>query len=121
MSARTFTWQSLFALAGLLVWFAHFSLIYAVNALVCARGLAAREIGGVGLAPLLIALLTMLALAAVFVIWRKATSAQRARSADAAEAPSADVLRYLAAGSALLGAVAIVWQALPILLVRACN
>lgn len=121
MSAGTFARQSLFALGGLLVWFAHLSLIYAVNALVCARGLESLEIGGIGLSPLAIAALTMLALAAVLVIWRKAVSPQRAPAADAAEASSAHVLRFLAAGGALTAAVAIVWQALPVLLVRACG
>lgn len=121
MSVRTFTWQSLFALGGLLVWFAHFSLIYAVNAVVCSRGLARVEVGGIGLAPLVIAILTALALLAVFVLWRKAGSPQRAPSADAAETPGAGVLRYLAAGSALFGAVAIVWETLPILIVRTCG
>lgn len=102
------------------MWFAHFSLIYAVNAVVCARGFARLQVAGIGVSPLLIAILTALALAAVFVLWRKAVSAQRAPSADAADPPNAAVLRYLAAGSALTAALAIVWQTVPILLVRAC-
>lgn len=121
MSARTFTAQLVFAMAGFLIWFAHFNLVYAVNAVACARGFAATRVLGVGIVPLAVLLATAVALAALGLVWRRARVPRRATSADSASEPSARLLRYLAAAGAAAGLVAVIWQTVPALMVAPCG
>lgn len=110
--------KSLFALAGLLIWSLHFGAIYVFQALACARGFAGREIAGIGIVTVFIAAVTLLALlssAAVLVAgWRTAAGTAELSDHD-------EFLRRLAMLIAGLAIVAIVWEALPILMMPACG
>jgi hypothetical protein len=92
------------------VWSVHFVFIYVLNALACARGIAA------GWVPAGIAVGTLLAFAAVAVptFW----SWQRARLGDEAAEPFLARLGLLLGGLTLLS---ILYNAVPALLVPACD
>src|SRR3546814_15575902 len=53
------------ALAGLLIWAAHFLLIYGFAALACARGFADVRLLGAGVVPLIVGAATAVAILAV--------------------------------------------------------
>lgn len=110
--------KSLFALAGLLAWSLHFGAIYVFQALACARGFAHREVAGVGIVTAFIIAATLVALgvtAAVLVRgWRTA-------GANSDLADHDEFLRRLAMLVAGLAAVAIVWEALPVLVMPPCR
>ena len=99
------------ATGGLLIWVLHFSLAYGVNALACEGRLPAPLPGvpvivlGAGAAALLLLLLLG------GYAWRSMAG------------PADHAARFLAAfafGSALLAAMAILWQSLPVLLIDSC-
>jgi uncharacterized protein involved in cysteine biosynthesis len=106
--------------AGLLLWTAHFGVIYGVTALVCARRLADVTILGLGLVPFTIAVTTLVALLAAGLVLALAVGDLRA----ARQTPERDQTRvFLSAMTATvagLAMVAIVWDALPVLIVPAC-
>jgi hypothetical protein len=110
--------RSLFALAGLLIWSLHFGAIYVFQALACARGFASREVAGVGIVTAFIAAATLLALLATAAViatgWRTPGPGVELTEHD-------EFLRRLTILVAGLSAVAIVWQALPVLMMPPCR
>jgi hypothetical protein len=113
--------KSLFAMGGLLVWAAHFSLIYTFNALACARQSASTQVWGVGLVPSVVVGLTLIALACALAIlllalWRKGPARfwQADRQVD-------EFMRYTAIGIAALSLLAIAWSGVPALVVSPCG
>ena len=87
--------------SGAIVWVAHFAAIYGITALACARGLP-------GLVPWAIGIATIIAVVLVFVlIW-------------VAFKDIGAFANWLSAAVAGLALLAIVWQAVPVLLVPAC-
>lgn len=107
----------LFMLSGLIVWFAHFSLIYAFTALACARGFAQVRVLGMGVVPLAIALATVLAVIVLAAIpWR----AYRAGVRNGSAGELSLFLRYGATGLALLALVAVLWEGMAALFVPPC-
>lgn len=86
--------------AGVLVWALHFAAIYGFTALACARQLPAPV-------PWAVALATLAAAAGCLLILRQ----ELARPGFEA---------WLAAGLAALALLAIVWEALPVLMVPPC-
>lgn len=115
MSAVTsprFSAQLVFVVGGLIVWGAHFLLIYPLNAIACTRGFASA-------APLTILALTVLALAALAaIVYAAATNRGPllVRPGDRNQA----LLRMLAISIALLAGVAVVWETVPILMIPPC-
>jgi hypothetical protein len=104
MRAEKFTPATLRATGGLLVWAAHFAALYGVTGLACARGFPDSvpwTIGGVTLAAL-------------------AANAALALSGLRAVAAS-DVLDWLTAAGAAISTVAVMWQALPIVMIPICG
>ena len=90
---------------GALIWAVHFAAIYAMTSLLCARGAARGVVVGA------VVVVTLLALAAtIAVIVTSGKAAQRD-----------GFLPWIATGVAALAALAIVWEALPALLVPACQ
>ena len=110
--------KSLLALAGLLIWSLHFGAIYVFQALACARGFAGREVGGIGIVTVFIAAATLLALLAAAAViatgWRTSGPAVELTQHD-------EFLRRLTILVAGLSAIAIIWQALPILVMPPCE
>jgi len=88
--------------AGVLAWGLHFTAIYAVTALACARDAPGAVPWAIGLATLVAG-----ALAAAVIVreWRR-------RAAFEA---------WLAASVAALALVAIAWQAVPVLVLAPCR
>ncbi|MGD9762357.1 MAG: hypothetical protein AB7V27_01395 [Candidatus Binatia bacterium] len=113
-SQRRFVRQSIRVTAGLVIWFAHLTAVYAWTAVACARQLGATTIDGIGLVPSVIGMLTVLALAATAAITIAAL--RRPRGAD----PDRffDRLTALTGGLSL---VAIGWTALPAILAPGCE
>jgi uncharacterized protein involved in cysteine biosynthesis len=116
-SSSRLTVEMLRMFAGLLIWAAHFGVIYGVTALVCARRLADVAILGLGLVPFTIAIATLIALLAAGLVLALAVGDLRA----ARHAPERDQTRvflsYMTATVAGLAIVAIAWDALPALIV----
>jgi phosphatidylserine synthase len=98
----SFVGTSLRISAGVIVWAVHFTILYGATSLSCARG---EPRLAVWIAALATAAAVLLAATIVVREWR-----QR----DAFES-------WLAAALAALALVAIVWEALPMLIVPACQ
>jgi hypothetical protein len=104
MRAERFALASLRATGGLLVWAAHFGVLYGATGLACARGFPESvpwTIGGV-------------TLAALVANGALALSGLRA-------AASADILDWLTASGAAISTLAVILQALPVLMVPVCG
>ena len=84
---------------GVMVWAAHFALVYGFTALACARGFASAAPWVVGAATL------VAALAALAII---ATNA------------SSEFTRWMTAAIASLALVAVVWEGIPAFIVPTC-
>jgi hypothetical protein len=98
-------------LSGFIAWAAHFGLIYGYTGLLCGRPEWARTtMAGIGVIPLGIVVITAVTLAALAAVlaWQGLLRA-RNKEHDALlfQTP---FYRHVAQGTALLGAVAIVWQ-----------
>jgi hypothetical protein len=119
MALRSFSAHVIGVCAGLLVAGTHFMTIYIFHALACARGFASFEILGIGVVSLAIAAATVLAIAAtLFVAWQAVAARPEA---DVGLGGSGNFLRWLTVAMAGLGGVAILWGALPALIVPACR
>lgn len=108
------------ALAALIVWALHFTVVYAVNAYVCARGLAEARLFGLPASPALATAATALALLAVAVVYLRA--ARRLPRGPAAR-EGEDEPRFLAwftAAAALLSGAAILLEWVPALVIPPC-
>lgn len=108
------------AIAALIVWAAHFLLVYGVQATLCWRGLAGGTILGWPVVPALVVAATAVALVAIGVIgWR---AWHRLRSApageDGEEQPQFTV--WMSLSVALLAILALVWEGIPVFLLPPC-
>lgn len=84
--------------AGPLLWLAHFAALYGFNAIACARGFSGAVPWGVGVATLI------LAAGAALVTFRHRK----------------DFVDWLTAALGAVALLAILWQALPVLMVSPC-
>jgi hypothetical protein len=121
MGNTDFLRKSLLTLGGLLVWAAHFALIYAVTAVVCARGLQDQRLWGFGALPLSITLATVAALAAALVILLIGVRRYATAEPRHDERPVDAFMDYTTVTIAALSLVAIAWNAVPILIVPVCQ
>lgn len=101
--------------APLVVWAVHFLVIYAFTAVACARGLGSASALGIGLVPGTIGIATVAAVAAASMTTRAALR-KRPRAAD----ETAAFVYWVSAAAGGLAVLAILWQALPALLVPVC-
>jgi len=116
--ARSPARGSIFALSGMLVWAAHFTIIYGLTSLACARGFAETEFLGVAVIRLGIGTATLIAGLAALAVIGQALRHRRARQVGDDSLPAfAAVMAILIAGLAL---VAILWEALPVLMLPPC-
>ena len=104
MRAERFALATLRATGGLLVWAAHFGVLYGTTGLACARDFSESV-------PWTIAGATLAAVVANGVL---AVSGLRV-------AASGDILDWLTASGAAISTVTVVWQALPVLMVPICG
>jgi hypothetical protein len=121
MSDRGFIGKMLFMTGGLIVWAAHFAIVYGFTAVVCAKRFAAVHVLGIGIIPVVIGAATLLAWAITGALLWSALSRPvplpSARNGEVTE----DFLQHTAAIIAALSLVAIAWNALPVLLVDPCS
>jgi hypothetical protein len=96
--------------SGALIWAVHFMAIYGFTTLACARDFATTQWLGIGIVAWAIGAATIIALAAAVAV---AVSATRT-------APVIGFTDWITAGVAALAALAIVWEALPVIMVPAC-
>ncbi len=105
-------------LSGLMIWAAHFLVIYVFTALACARRFADLSWLGIGVVPWVIGTATLAATAATLVVIGLAV--RDARSSTSRN----NMLSFVPWMTAALGGLAlmaILWEALPVLLVPACG
>jgi hypothetical protein len=107
----------LLAAGGLAVWAAHFTAIYATHALACERAPAGARLLGLPAVPLLVAAFTLLALAVLGGMIRAA----RVPLLEPASEGEPGFTRWFAAAAAGLAAVAVLFQAVPALVLPACG
>lgn len=122
MSATTTTQpmlRVLFSVAGLVVWAGHFTAIYAISALACERGLATRVLFGLPWVPALVCLTTLLALVLLGLVIRPALKGLAVPLMDGGEAEPG-FTRWFAASTALLAALAVVFETVPVLMLPDC-
>lgn len=109
------------AMAGLIIWAGHFGLVYMATAIVCERSLTGRMVLGQPLIPVLVLGATALALVAVAIIglraWRRLEHSLAGQEGE--DEPRFMV--WLTLAIALLSALAIAWEAVPVLLIRPCG
>jgi hypothetical protein len=98
------------SIAAPVVWALHFTAIYVINALACARGI------GAGHVPLSIAIASVPAFAAI--LYLTGLSWRRARPGEEEAEPFLNWLGFLLCALVL---IALTWNVLTILLVPACG
>jgi hypothetical protein len=108
------------AIAGLVVWAVHFGVVYGANAVACERGLEGRALLGHPLVPAVVLGATALALAAVALVGLRAWRRLEHGLAGEEGEDEPRFLVWLTAATALLSALAILWEGLPALFVRPC-
>ena len=108
----------LLALSGMLAWAAQFTAIYTVTSTLCERGWADAALFGIGVVPLIVSGVTLIALTAVgWVLW---LSLGWSRQMDRETLAVARFLNDTTMLVSALSLVAILWQGLPGLLVPPC-
>lgn len=110
----------LFMLAGFLIWGAHFTAIYGFNAVVCARGLGADAVIGIPMVAVGVTVLTFLAFAALAGTTYLAWSGQRPLMPDGSGPELAAFVRHTTLLACAMGAVGVIWDAVPVFLVPPC-
>ncbi len=120
MEERGFIGKMLLMMGGLLVWGAHFTVIYGFNALACARRFAHLEILGLGIVPLVIGAATIVALTSAGALLAVAVYRRGPFRISANGGSSEPFMRYTTIALAALSVVAIAWNALPAYIVWPC-
>jgi hypothetical protein len=115
-----FVGRSLFMMGGLIVWAVHFGAIYMFNAIVCARGVAGTVVMGVGIVPLGVGAMTVLALLAAAAL-AIAGYRRSARAKGGSHRASDEFIDRLAMTVAALALVAIIWNTVPGFVLPPCS
>jgi hypothetical protein len=104
----TFPATTLRLLSGILIWAAHFLVIYAMTGIVCARANWIELLPwGIGAAS---AIAVAGVLAILFVSLREISGAEE----------TSRFLRWMTTAFAMLALIAIIWEALPVVMVPIC-
>lgn len=110
----------LVSVAGLVVWAGHFTLVYAVTALACERGTMDRSLWGLPWVQAVVGIATVLALVTLALLLRPALREPRASLTEGGEAEPR-FTHWVAAVTASISALAVVFQAIPALLLPECG
>ena len=111
---RGFLGETLFAVSGLLIWVAHFLVVYVLTAVICARALGEVAAVGPALVPPAIAAATVVAVGAIVALVVFARLRTRAAS------PVQRFLGWLTMASGGIGLIAVLWEALPAAILPPC-
>jgi hypothetical protein len=105
---------------GLVIWAAHFAAIYAVNAVACERALAGTRLVGLPFVPAVVGGLTVLAVGALVLVMRSGLRGL-APPLDEGGEGEPRFTRWFGVATAALAALAVVFQAVPALVVPPCG
>lgn len=121
MREQTFFKPLFVTVSGLLIWAAHFTVIYAVNALACERLWMAQRVLGMELVPFLILMATLVAAGTLAVIGVLAFLNRTPSLPDAANERTTIFLRKVTITVLALSFVAVIYQTIPAFIVPACG
>lgn len=121
MREQRFIGPTLFMLAGLVVWAAHFTAIYGLNAVVCARGFAAASIIALPVVPLGVTILTLLAVAGLAGPAYLAWVGRHPSMPDGSGPEVARFVRQMTILVSAIAAVGVIWEAVPAFLIPPCS
>ncbi len=113
-------WGVLLPVAGLAVWAMHFGAVYALSATACERGWVDRTLFGLPWLPAMVGLATLLALLLLALAFRPALQRPRGPWIDGGESEPR-FTRWFAGSAAVLATLAVLFQALPALLLPGCG
>lgn len=106
--------ELLFLIAGPVIWLAHYLLIYAINAVACARLPLGDTWMGMPVSSWAIVAASALALGAMAVV-----GLRQRKQVQAGTLP--EFHAWLTAALCLLSAVAVAWETLPVFLASVCG
>lgn len=116
MEQHRFASTTLFIWSSLLIWMADFLFVYVFAALACARRFVDADLFGIGIVPLVTTTATLLAaLTTAAVMWIAARRVCQETTAD----PNTQFIRSVTLGASALVLLALLWLALPPLIVEA--
>jgi hypothetical protein len=110
-----FTTTAFFIWCGLLIWTADFLFVYIFSALACARRFGDITVAGLPIVPVSTTLVSLVALTCTVAVMRVALKRERA---DSPSGEPSKLIRFLALALGALAVIAIVWSALPPLVLR---
>jgi hypothetical protein len=105
-------------LSGFLIWAAHFLVIYVFTALACARRFSDINWLGIGVVPWVIGTATLAAATMMLIVIGLAVRNARL---DTSRNNMSSFAPWMTAAFGSLALVAILWEALPVLLVPTCG
>lgn len=105
---------------GLAIWAAHFTAIYATNALACERGLAGTALLGLPFVPVVVTAFTLLGLGGLALVMR-ASLRRLDPPLDEGGETEPRFTRWFALATAALASVAVLFQGLPALVIPPCG
>lgn len=120
MSAPGFMRKLMFFLSGLLVWAAHFGLVYGINGLACARSFATQPVAGTSLVAFSVAAATALAAIIIVAVLVLAIAGRGPGIGHETDGALRAFWRYGTIAIASLGVIAVLWSGLPVLIIRPC-
>lgn len=109
--------------AGFLVWAGHFGTVYAVHAHACERDMAASSLLGLPWVAVLVMSATCLALVVLALLFRRSwhgTQVGRRGAPEAGEAEP-DFTRWFGAAACIVAGFAVLFEAVPALVLPACR
>lgn len=121
MAEQRFASKTFYLFGGLLIWAAHFMLVYSVNAVACVFGFAKVQVIGADLVPFTVILATLVALASAGYLLLSMMAWQGPLRGEARTDPSTIFLRQVTIALTLLAMIAILLSALPSLIVPPCG
>jgi hypothetical protein len=107
-------------LAGLAIWAAHFIIVYALTAIACERGWVTRSVAGLPWVPAMVGIATLVALALLAWAFRPALLPPRTVLIEGGESEPR-FTRWFAGSCAALSTLAVLFQALPAVMLPGCG
>jgi hypothetical protein len=120
LGAERFFSTTLFMLSGLLIWAAHFGVLYVFAALACARRFADMTVFGIGIIPFFTIITTVPAAVGVAAILRYAIRSGR-YTAGGENNAFPRFMNLTTIVIAILSLAGIFWNATPAMLVTPCK
>ena len=121
MAEQRFISKMTFMTGGFIIWAVHFVVVYVFNALACARFFAGAEVLGLGVVPLTLTVLTVLALLATAWVMMKIYRWNGPVRGEAHDDPTTRFVRHMALTIGALSLLAIFWQGIVTLILIPCT